>query len=139
MDNSMRLAPLALLFGAAAVTVGIACGPDFPWQLLDDRAETLKQTPVSSFAFEAARFIFRPTDFMAVKEIEPSTSSEPEVEAYEAERIEAEKSELPTEVVATLAIMRQQADANRAYARGAGVPEAVRLYTAGAVAFVRSE
>src|SRR3954470_19629183 len=120
MDHSMRLVPIILLFSAAAVTVGIACGPNFPWQLLDDRAETLKQTPVSSFAFEAARLLFRPTDFMAVKEIEPSTSGGPEVKAYEAERIEAEESELLTQVVATLAIMREQADANHAYARGAG-------------------
>jgi len=45
---------LAIPFSAAVV---IACGPDFPLQVLDDRAGTLKATPANSFAYEAAHLV----------------------------------------------------------------------------------
>ncbi|MEV9285918.1 hypothetical protein AB0148_26930, partial [Klebsiella pneumoniae] len=43
-----------LVLGAATV---VACGPDFPLQLLDDRAGTLSNTPANSFAWEAAHLV----------------------------------------------------------------------------------
>ncbi|POZ60264.1 hypothetical protein [Chromobacterium alticapitis] len=47
------------LLGAAAalgiIATAIACGPDFPMQMLDNRQGTLLGTPSNGFAFEAAR------------------------------------------------------------------------------------
>ena len=55
-----------LLFGAS---IAIACGPFFPWQLLDDRTFTLKSTPANSFAFEAAHLVPPPHDHLKAVEL----------------------------------------------------------------------
>src|ERR1700722_6124445 len=45
----------------AGASVSLACGPFFSWQLLDDRAATLRSTPKNSFAYEVQHFV-RSTD-----------------------------------------------------------------------------
>jgi hypothetical protein len=52
----------------------MACGPDFPWQLLSNRTTTLKNTPANSFAFDAARLVV-PTDTLQAIETEESRKS----------------------------------------------------------------
>ena len=57
MYNRKSLAAALVLACAAGAGIVIACGPDFPPQLLDDRAGTLQGTPANSFAYEAARLM----------------------------------------------------------------------------------
>jgi hypothetical protein len=58
------------LLGALTVPVRAAraCGPDFPPQLLADRAGRLSGMPESTFLFEASRLVPRPPDTFAVVE-----------------------------------------------------------------------
>jgi len=62
------------LLGVMSVPVraAYACGPDFPIQLLDNRAVTLSELPDSTFFYEAARFLPKPADaFLVVEREEP--------------------------------------------------------------------
>src|SRR3954453_18435133 len=54
--SSTRLAFIAVAI-AAGMGVAFACGPFFPWQLLDDRAETVSDPVALSFAFEVKRLV----------------------------------------------------------------------------------
>ncbi|MFC4278812.1 hypothetical protein [Achromobacter aloeverae] len=120
--------PLALALLLAALAGGslvIACGPEFPPQLLDDRAATLNATPANSFAYEATHLVDSRDDF-SVREryyYEESRQETPD---------DADKG-LGAQVRDRLKAMRQAADGDAAYAAGAGLPDALRLYTAGAV------
>ncbi|HEY4318819.1 MAG TPA: hypothetical protein VGN04_14560 [Herbaspirillum sp.] len=137
MFNRKHLALfIAAAAGASAIAV-LACGPDFWMQALDDRAGTLKSTPVNSFAFEVAhlmpvsdRLAARETDYdpFEAGTVEPPDSAsatsgpgQPRDIALSAAQLDAIKA------------MRQAADGDQAYAVGDGLPMAVRLYTAGAV------
>lgn len=111
--------------GAAAV---IACGPDFPLQLLDDRAGTLKNTPANSFAWEAAHLV-APSDQLQADE---GTTYEGQREDDPGSLRMREKGKLDDAQFVKLKAMRAQPDGDAAYAAGAGLPAAVRLYTAAA-------
>lgn len=112
-------------------TLALACGPDFPWQLLDDRAATLKATPANSFAYEAAHLAPAPQDSLRAVEVATWWGEN----LLDAARTKAEADGLPPPQAALLTRMRAAPDAAAAYIAGAGLPEAVRHYTAGAVAF----
>lgn len=112
-----------LLAGAA---VALACGPFFPAQLLDDREATLRATPANSFAWEAARLVPVSDPLTAVEAAAYSWSDEPE------EATDPEQDGLDASLRRSLAAMRAAVDGEAAWAAGAGLPEAVRLYTAGA-------
>src|SRR5258708_29444594 len=64
--RKLALVAAMLLLGAS---VAIACGPYFPWQLLDDRTFTLKSTPTNSFAFEASHLVPPPRDRLKAVEL----------------------------------------------------------------------
>jgi cellulose synthase operon protein C len=113
----------------AGASVAIACGPYFPWQLLDDRTVTLQATPHNSFAYEASHLV-TPTDHL--KAIELGYAPVDNLN-FASELADAEKVGLTADQAAQIEAMRGAGDA--AYEKGAGLPEAVRLYTAGAVAF----
>ncbi|HEX7966095.1 MAG TPA: hypothetical protein VF651_10290 [Gammaproteobacteria bacterium] len=118
----------------------LACGPDFPWQLLDDRNVTLRSTPANDFQDEMPAFLPKPAD-----QLKPNEEYLLERHSYydenwngslKAERAAEEERELKTEAeIASIRVMRSQDSDDKAYAAGAGLPEAVRLYTAGAVAY----
>src|ERR1700680_1191454 len=59
---SRRIGIVVAAFLCLTVSAAIACGPDFPWQLLDDRPATFKATPANSFAYEAVRLGSPPAD-----------------------------------------------------------------------------
>jgi hypothetical protein len=131
LERGRRPLALALLLTAiAGTTLVIACGPDFPAQLLDDRSGTLRGTPANSFAYEATHLV-------------PSGDSMKAVEAsyyddsHPGSPDDADKT-LSTDLRARLAVMRKSKDGDAAYAAGAGVPPALRLYTAGAVDYRRA-
>ena len=110
-----------LLAGLAAMaTVAWACGPDFPEPILSRREAALYSTPYRSFALESAA-LARAGDALTARESEQDRAPV------------AEEKEGPA--YATVRAMRRAATGDEAYALGAGVAEAIRLYTAGAVDF----
>jgi hypothetical protein len=135
MFNPKRIAPIiALAIGASAIAV-LACGPDFPLQLLDNRAGTLKGTPANSFAFEVMHLI--PVSDRLI-------ANETGYDPFEAGTIARPNSGQVHDVALTAAqlaqikAMREAGDGDAAYALGEGLAMALRLYTAGAVDYLAS-
>ncbi len=125
MYNRKSLVALLLLTGAGIV---IACGPEFPAQLLDDRAATLHATPVNTFAYEAARLVAGGDALQAREAYELPDGS------YRQNALPEDHDPALTPAQrATARTMRAQPDGDRAYAVGIDLPEAVRLYIAAAV------
>ncbi len=119
-----------LVLGAATV---VACGPDFPLQLLDDRAGTLRNTPNNSFAWEVAHLV-TPTDKLQADEgsgYEQSAAHPDDPHSLQM----LEKGQLDATQWTALQAMRAAPDGQSAYAAGAALPPAIRLYTAGAQDF----
>jgi len=117
---------LALLLATlAGGTLVIACGPDFPPQLLDDRGGTLGATPTNSFTYEVSHLVSTKDKFRVQEGYygSPAPQGTPD---------DADKA-LSADVAARLKAVRQAANGDAAYAAGAGLPPALRLYTAGAV------
>ena len=120
---------LALYGAMAALATAIACGPDFSVQLLDDRAGTLGATPANSFAFEAAA-LASPMDSLKANETAVPFWAEPEQSAAAPA---SDTDGLTDTQAAKVMEMRAAATGDAAYALGESVPEAARLYVAGAV------
>jgi hypothetical protein len=118
MYNRKSLAALLLLTGAGIV---IACGPEFPAQLLDDRAATLRATPANAFSYETARLVDASDALRAREAYELPDGS------YLQNALPEDRDPALTPAQRTTArAMRAQADGDRAYALGADLPEAVR-------------
>lgn len=141
---------VAGVLAVACLGVAWACGPNFPWQLLDDRDETVSQPVGLGFTFEASRLVDVPKSAArAVEPINPvwysgrSQGAEPEVVV--AERNEAfsgvwrslvpNAGSNPEQLAAKLVAARKADDGAAAMAIGAGLPAAVLDYIAGAVEF----
>lgn len=133
---------------AACLGVALACGPNFPWQLLDDRDKTVADPVGLGFNFEASRLVAAPKDGLKVVELEDPTWGyrEPAVpEAVTFERQEAEsdawrdlKPGADLDIQARyrkLEAARRAADGEAALAAGAGLPIAVLEYIAGAIEY----
>jgi hypothetical protein len=117
-----------LAFGFAIAVVGAvawACGPDFPTQMLDDRATTLKAAPDNTFAFEARHLLPASDGLQAVETgrygEEPKTK--PDLTAGQVERVKA---------------LQGSTTGAQAFEGGADLPADVRAYVAGAVDWVRA-
>ncbi|GAA0554347.1 hypothetical protein FHS83_001732 [Rhizomicrobium palustre] len=126
------------LCGAAA----IACGPFFPWQLLDDRQATLKATPANSFDFEAAHIAAPKDKLKAVETVVTgwSFSAGDERAANAARELAAaESAGLPQAQKALLKAVRASASGAEALSKGQGLPQAILHYAAGAVAYHKSD
>lgn len=106
----------------------LACGPDFPLSLLDDRVGTLSELPEGVFATEAAQLVPPPTFAFKPSERADWLWSEPPPtrDAIERELLGADYERAQQ--------IRQSANAFAAYAMGEGLPEDARRYLAGAVA-----
>src|SRR5438128_6791237 len=82
--NSMSRHRIAIVACIAVATVGgaLACGPDFPWQLLDDRQTTMTEPVAFGFSFDAIRLVAAPQDMLrAVEQLDGSTMPPPEPES----------------------------------------------------------
>jgi hypothetical protein len=133
-----RLAVFALL-GVACVGVALACGPNFPWQLLDNRGETVNAPVELNFAFEMSRLADAPRDNLRAVEADNPVGNE----ALTAEREEilsgAWRGLMPAAtndwLTSRLEMARRAESGDAAKAAAAGLPVAVADYLAGAAEF----
>jgi len=130
----------------ATATIGgaFACGPFFPWQLFDDRADTVTKPVGLGFGFEVMRLVPAQHDKLhAVETVD--FDSAPEPEAVTAERAEIAQgawqpllggAERSADYLTELLNAARQADSGKAaLVAGAGLPVAVLDYIAGAIEF----
>jgi hypothetical protein len=137
------------LLAAACVGGALACGPHFPWELLEDRDGTLSYPVALSFPYEVSRLLTAPSDSLrAVESYDPivdwgrNSSEEPEVVVAEhqearsgAWHILTDPAVNPDILVSKLAAAREAGDGEAALSAGAGLPPAVLNYIAGAIEF----
>jgi cellulose synthase operon protein C len=124
--SGLAVCVLAGLLGAVAAR---ACFFGAPWQLLDNRTATLRAAPANTFAWEVSHFVAASAWFVPSGELPQWFANSDE------ERAHAEAIGLDPAQQAAVLVMRATPDAAAAFAAAGSVPAAVRLYTAGAVAF----
>ncbi|TBU82635.1 hypothetical protein [Phytopseudomonas dryadis] len=115
-----------------------ACGPDFPYRLLDDRANALSELPEGNFNFEVSRL---GTAIEQLGQAGAGTLSNYwyDDDAYTSARDQAEREQMPTAQAQRIATLRTLDDPAQVEAQGRDLPAELRLYTAGAVAFARGD
>ena len=133
-DWTRRLLCLSL---SVPVGTALACGPDFPMRLLDARAQTLAELPEGNFGFEVNRLGeqlagLKPTTEMTLT---PYWDGDDNDRPYREQRSRIEASELPESLREKVAQLRALADPQQVLKQGAELPDELRLYIAGAVAF----
>lgn len=118
----------------------LACGPDFPMRLLDDRAQTLADLPEGNFNFELSRL---GKAIAGLKNVTAATHNPNDLYGEEnaaAEaREQAEQLGLSAEQQALVKQLRGLSDAHQVEVQGASLPAEIRFYVAGAVAFATGE
>lgn len=117
---------LSLPLGSA-----LACGPDFPMRLLDNRGQSLAELPEGNFRFEISRLGHAVAGLKNVTE----TAYNMEAPDYAEQRDKAEQSGLTAEQQARVKQLRSLTDAQEVESQGASLPPELKLYLAGAVAF----
>lgn len=117
---------LSLPLGSA-----LACGPDFPMRLLDNRGQSLAELPEGNFRFEISRLGHAVAGLKNVAETAYGMDS-PD---YAEQRDKAEQSGLTAEQQALVKQLRSLTDAHEVEIQGASLPAELKLYLAGAVAF----
>lgn len=130
---------VAILLAAACIGGALACGPNFPWQLLSFRDRTVSDRVELNFAFEASRLVAAAKSLPQA--VEPGRVDVPE--AVTSEREEAQSGAWRNlgaggDVAvweAKLEAARAANNGEAALAAGAGLPVAVATYIAGAVEF----
>ncbi|MBK5509419.1 hypothetical protein [Pseudomonas sp. TH15] len=114
----------------------LACGPDFPMRLLDNRDQSLSELPEGNFRFEVSRL---GQAIAGLKSLTPAASTQNGLYAEPTDPVEergkVEAAGLTAEQQALVTRLRTFTDARDAYAQGASLPAEIRLYVAGAVAF----
>lgn len=115
----------------------LACGPDFPLRLLNDRAQSLADLPETNFAFEVSRIGQAVTGLKAATDatLTPYWDSDDSNKPYREQRDKVEASELPENLRAEVTRLRGLQDPQQVETQGASLPAELRLYIAGAVAF----
>jgi hypothetical protein len=129
----------AALVAAIGAGTAIACGPNFPWQLLSNRDHTVSDRVELNFAFEVTRLV-KVSDG-GLRAVEPDKPED--VDASAVERQEAESGawrnlmapESSERLLAKLDLARRADDSGTARAASIGLPAAVRDYLAGAVEY----
>ena len=130
---------VAILLAAAGIGGALACGPNFPWQLLSFRDRTVSDRVELNFAFEASRLVAAPKNLPQA--VEPGRVDVPE--AVTSEREEAQSGAWRSlgaggdvaALEAKLEAARAADNGEAALVAGAGLPVAVATYIAGAVEF----
>ncbi len=109
-------------------TAALACGPDFPQDLLADRKASLFDLPDGSFAFEASHLLPKPEDHLRAVEADDADA------ATEA-RNKAEVAGLSSDEVWRVNAMRTASNRGAAETTGNGLAPELLDYTLGALAF----
>ncbi|WP_460053783.1 hypothetical protein [Pseudomonas sp. S2_D06] len=117
---------LSLPLGSA-----LACGPDFPMRLLDNRGQSLAELPEGNFSFEISRLGHA---INGLKNVTANVDYSDEPDAV-ALRDQAEQAGLSAEQQVLVKHLRSLTDAHQVETEGAQLPPELRLYLAGAVAF----
>lgn len=121
---------LSLPLGSA-----LACGPDFPMRLLDNRGQSLAELPEGNFRFEINRLGHAITGLKNVTEAAYSMDA-PD---YAQQRDQAEQSGLTADQSALVKQLRSLTDTHQVEEQGANLPVELKLYLAGAVAFAAGD
>lgn len=121
---------LSLPLGSA-----LACGPDFPMRLLDNRGQSLAELPEGNFRFEISRLGHAVAGLKNVTE----TAYNMDAPDYAEQRDKAEQSGLTAEQQVLVKQLRSLTDAHEVEIQGASLPDEFKLYLAGAVAFSAGE
>jgi hypothetical protein len=117
---------LSLPLGSA-----LACGPDFPMRLLDNRGQSLAELPEGNFSFEISRLGHA---INGLKNVTAGADYSDQPDAV-ALRDQAEQAGLSAEQQVLVKHLRGLTDAHQVEAEGAQLPLELRWYLAGAVAF----
>jgi hypothetical protein len=117
---------LSLPLGSA-----LACGPDFPMRLLDNRGQSLAELPEGNFSFEISRLGHA---IKGLKNVTAGSNYADETDPV-ALRDQAEQAGLSPEQQELVKHLRSLTDARQVETKGAQLPPELRLYLAGAVAF----
>lgn len=131
--NRNRLYLIAFLAIVVSTTAVLACGPEFPLQLLDDRAVTLQHPPINSFAYEVARLRKPDDNLKAFEDHHDYYSYDMD---GESPALYFQRKDLSPEQVELVKQMREANNGDKAFAIGINLPIAVRLYNAGAVDYL---
>ncbi|MDF9904229.1 UNVERIFIED_ORG: hypothetical protein OKW15_002185 [Pseudomonas reinekei] len=117
---------LSLPLGSA-----LACGPDFPMRLLDNRGQSLTELPEGNFSFEISRLGHA---ISGLKNVTAGADYSDQTDAV-ALRDQAEQAGLSAEQQVLVKHLRSLTDAHQVETEGAHLPPELRWYLAGAVAF----
>lgn len=117
---------LSLPLGSA-----LACGPDFPMRLLDNRGQSLAELPEGNFRFEVSRL----GQAIAGLKVVNDTLHSGDPAEYSEQREYAEQGGLTAQQQELVKRLRGLTDARQVETQGASLPRELVLYTAGAVAF----
>ena len=117
---------LSLPLGSA-----LACGPDFPMRLLDNRGQSLTELPEGNFSFEISRLGHAINGLKSVT-AGADYSDQPDAVAL---RDQAEQAGLSAEQQVLVKHLRGLTDAHQVETEGAQLPPELRWYLAGALAF----
>jgi hypothetical protein len=126
---------LSLPLGSA-----MACGPDFPMRLLDNRGQSLAELPEGNFNFEINRLGH------AIAGLKNATAATnvpgggyDDAPDYSAQRDLVEQAGLTAEQQALVKQLRTLTDAHQVEEQGASLPAELSLYLAGAAAFAAED
>ncbi|WP_248914593.1 hypothetical protein [Pseudomonas moorei] len=117
---------LSLPLGSA-----LACGPDFPMRLLDNRNQSLAELPEGNFNFEVNRLGHA---IAGLKHVTQAVNSM-ETTDYAEQRSQAEQAGLTADQQALVQQLRALTDARQVEVEGEKLPAELKFYLAGAVAF----
>lgn len=139
---STRKWPRRLLCLSLSLPLGqaLACGPEFPMRLLDNRAQSLAELPEGSFRFEVSRL------GQAIAGLKPATEatrnpdySYDDMGSYVEQRSKAEQIGLTPPQQAVVERVRALTDIEQVAGEAASLPAELRLYAIGAAAFNAGE
>lgn len=134
--------PRRLLCLSLSLPLGqaLACGPDFPMRLLDNRAQSLAELPEGSFRFEITRLAH------AIAGLKPATDatrnpdySYDDLSSYVEQRRTAEQIGLTPPQQAVVERLRALNDVEQVATEAVNLPAELRLYAVGAAAFNAGE
>lgn len=130
---------LAVVLGfGLSVGVALACGPDFPYRLLEHRARSMSELPDSIFRVEIRQLGAPIAGLAKAGEGTVIASPQPDEDGigfYLRDRDAIEQAQLPAPQWQRVQQLRKLHDVAQFEAAATGLPAELALYSAGAVAY----